>query len=157
MPQNRKEAPFACLLGVGYICLDCSLSLCFSWWRSKDWNVSPNKVFASKRTVCGSSLFSCVLVVALQELLGKSCRIIIQNIHYCCCQLAEHTANLTPAAKPTCLAQSRKDKVIFPLWNQIQGMGCCGLVTAEQHTANSKHNSQPHLPSLISQAACLCG
>lgn len=78
------------------------------------------------------------------------------SLHYCCRQ-AEHTSNSTPPAKPTCLAQSSKEKVIFPLWNRIQGRGCRGLVTAEQHTGNSRHNSRPHLPPLIRQAACLRG
>lgn len=78
-----------------------------------------------------------------------------KTINNCYCQLAEDTANLTPPDKKPCLAQSRKEKVIFPLWNQIQGRGCRGLVTAEQHIANSRHNSRPHLPPLISQTAGL--
>lgn len=49
-----------------------------------------------------------------------------------------------------CLAQSRKDEVIFPQWNQIHWTGCNDIVTAEQHVhaANGKHNSRAHLLSL---------
>lgn len=38
-----------------------------------------------------------------------------KNIYYQCCQLTDHTTNSTSPAKPPCLAQSRKEKVIFPL------------------------------------------
>lgn len=101
-------------------------------------------------------LLACLLLHS-RTYCAKSCRIIAVPINSYGCQLAEHIANSTLSNKPIRLAQSRKEKVIFPLWNRIQGRGCRGLVTAEQHTANSRHNSRPHLPSLISQTACLHG
>lgn len=64
-----------CLLDVGCIFLDCSLSLCFSRWNSKDSNLPPMK-FLLKGLCAGALSYLAYLLLHSKNCHKKSCTII---------------------------------------------------------------------------------